>query len=240
MAKFKILMLNAGYFTHLNGSIENNILRSHRYLFNFDKTEEKFIKAFNEMVLKENPDLIFLMEVRKNQFKSIINKKYPFYDFDIKYTPKKVFRKMPRFDVQGNGFMAKEKLKFRKFFLKKGIKTLCYEIVLPNKTRLILFHFSLRPRTRIIQLKEIDDISKNYGAKIICGDFNTFKGISELEDFIKYSDLNLIQKEDTFPSFKPSKPLDLFVCSRNLKAKTRVLKDIKISDHLPVVLELDL
>ena len=62
------------------------------------------------MIEKEDPDLICLMEVRKNQIKHLMNKKYLFNNFNVKYSPKKPIRKIPRFDVQGNGFISKKEL----------------------------------------------------------------------------------------------------------------------------------
>jgi len=42
----------------------------------------------------------------------------------------------------------------------------------------------------------------------------------------------------TFPAYKPKRHLDLFLASREAKIQNlRVLTDVVLSDHLPVVLE---
>ena len=77
---------------------------------------------------------------------------------------------------------------------------------------------------------------------IICGDFNVFKGLSELDHLVAGGNLKIINgpNDKTFPSYKPKNVLDIFICSKNIDvAELRVLTDVKISDHLPVILEIN-
>lgn len=202
------------------------------------KVENNVLRKLKTIISAENPDLICLVEIEKNkQIKNLISDKYPFYDIDIKYGEDSILRKLPVFKVKGNAFISKQKLAFKKHYLKNGTKKLLYEIKLPNKISVILMHFSLEKNVRAKQFQEIWKMFANVKSKIICGDFNIFGGLSELDDFMKKADLKLAHENPTFPAFKPKRPLDLFLCSKNLKTKTKVLKT-QLSDHLPVILEL--
>jgi hypothetical protein len=240
MKKLKILLLNLGYLTNLNGSKKDYLLNSYRYLINSKKIQKGLIQKFKKTIKKQNPDLILLIEIRKNQVKELISKAYKFYDFETKYGKDSILRKLPLFKIQCNGFISKEKLNYKKGFLKYGTKKILYVIDLPKRIKLLLFHFSLNKKTREKQFKEITNLTKNYKYKIICGDFNISKGINEIKSFIKENDLKISNNMPTFSSFKPQKNLDLFLCSKALKTKSEVIGNLKISDHLPVVLEIDL
>ena len=240
MKKFKILLLNTGYLTSLNGSKKDYLLKSYRYIINSKKIQKEAIKRFKDITKKEKPDLILLIEIRKNQIKEIIPKNYKFYDSETKYGKNSILRKLPLFKIQCNGFISKNRLSFKKEYLKNGTKKILYIIDLPKRIKLFLFHFSLKKKVRIKQFEELENLVKNYKYKIICGDFNIYKGIDELNSLIKKADLKISNNKPTFPSFKPKKNLDIFLCSKELKIKSKVLNNLKISDHLPVVLEIDL
>jgi len=77
---------------------------------------------------------------------------------------------------------------------------------------------------------------------IICGDLNTLGGYEELKCLTEGSNLRIINgREDfTFPAYSPKKTLDFFICSNDLKIKEFRIINKKISDHLPVILEVEI
>ncbi len=238
--KFKILLLNLGYCTGINGSLAQYISKFYRYIFLHSKVEKMILNKFKKIVLEEDPDLICLTEIKQGkQIKTLINGKYFFYDIETKYGQKSILRKLPFFHNKGNAFISKHKLSFKKHYLINGTKKLLYEIIIPGNISLILMHFSLKKRARGKQFKEIQKMFSGTGQKIICGDFNILGGISELNCLANGLDLKLAHQEPTFPAFRPNKPLDLFLCSKNIKTKTRILNN-QLSDHLPVIVEISL
>jgi endonuclease/exonuclease/phosphatase family metal-dependent hydrolase len=74
---------------------------------------------------------------------------------------------------------------------------------------------------------------------IVCGDFNVFKGMNELHDLAEHAGLRIVNGHTrTFPTVKPRKALDLFLCPKDMQnVSARVITDMKMSDHLPVLLE---
>lgn len=232
----KILFLNLGYCKGLYGSLTQYILQSYRYLFTSKKIQKNIVDDFKKLIKKENPDIICIAEIEKGyQIKSLVDKKYPFYDFDVKYGANSFLRNIPFFRKNGNAFLSKKKIPFKRRFLKNGTKKLLYDITLPNKTQLLMFHYSLKKSVRPKQFEEVYDLIKNNKKNIVCGDFNV-KSYSEIESFAKKANLKLAGKGLTFPTSNPKEPRDFFLCSKNIKAKSRILKN-KLSDHLGVVLE---
>ncbi len=238
MKDYKILLLNLGYCTKLNGSTRDYITKFHRYSLLSKRKEAEVLDELKKLIFEEKPDLICLTEIKKGkQILSFANNNYPFYDIANKYGKKSFLRKIKPFEIRGNAIIAKESLIFKKHYLKNGTKKLLYEVILPNNTSLFLVHFSLNKKVRAKQFEEIHQTFKKIESKIVCGDFNIFKGLIEINSLMEKSNLRLSCKEPTFPAFKPKKNLDIFLLSKDLKTKTRVLNN-QLSDHLPVILEM--
>lgn len=240
MKKFKILLLNLGYCTKLNGSLSQYILKCHRYLFLSRKVQREVLRKLKDTIAKEEPDLVCLVEIKKGkQMKELVDGDYTFFDIENKYGRKSILRKLPFFYNKSNAFLSKDELSYKKYYLKNGVKKLIYEITLPNKTKLVLGHFSLKKNVRAKQFEEICKKYADVESKIICGDFNISKGITELDTLRDDLDLKCADKKPTFPAFYPKKSLDLFLCQRQLNLKAEVLRN-QLSDHLPVTLEVEL
>jgi endonuclease/exonuclease/phosphatase family metal-dependent hydrolase len=238
--KFKILLINLSYCIGVNGFFWQYIAKFHRYIFLPKIVERRILQELKDIIAKEDPDMICLVEIKQGkQIKALIDEEYPFYDMKTKYGEKSILRKTPFFYNKGNAFIAKEDFLFKLHYLKNGTKKLVYEIILPNKISLLLAHFSLGKRSRKKQLESIARLDLENKKRILCGDFNIFKGLGELDGLLEEGNLKIIDSNPTFPAYKPSKFLDLFLCSKKMKAKVRVLDD-QISDHLPVILEIPL
>ncbi len=240
MKKFKILLLNLGYCTELNGSLFDYLTKFYRYPFLPKKIENRVLEKLKLLIKEENPDLVCIPEIKQGkQITSLSNEEYTFVNVATKYGKKNILRKIKVFENKGNAMISKENLDFKKHYLKNGTKKLLLEATLPNGTRIFLMHFSLNKSIRAKQFKELYQQFSDFKSKIICGDFNIFEGTAELDDLSTKSQLKLSSQEATFPAFKPKKSLDLFLISNNLKTKTKVLKN-QLSDHLPVVIEIGL
>lgn len=237
--KYKILLLNLGYFSGLNGSLFDYVFKSWRYFFPSKKIVEKASANLQKIIFSENPDIICLVEVRGKHIKHLLGENYKFYDIETKYSQTGWARKLPFLKDQCDCFISKERVEFQKFFRKKGTKKLIYGINIPGGIRLLLSHFALGKKARAAQFDEIIGLMKKDGKTIICGDFNIFGGLPELDNLINKTGLEIVQKAPTFPAYSPKKSLDLFLVPKGLSPKTKVIK-ADISDHLPVSLEIEL
>jgi endonuclease/exonuclease/phosphatase family metal-dependent hydrolase len=237
--KFKILLINLGYCTGINGFFWQYAAKLHRYIFLPKIVEKRTLQKLKQVISREDPDMVCLVEIKKGkQVRSLISDQYLFHDVKIKYGEKSILKMCPFFYNKGNAFIAKENFSFKRHYLESGTKKLVYEIILPNNLSLFLVHLPLSKISRNKQLKSIAKLTEKNEQKIICGDFNILRGLKELESLLKGSDLKIIDPEPTFPAFKPRKFLDLFLCSGSIKATARVINS-QISDHLPVVLEIE-
>jgi endonuclease/exonuclease/phosphatase (EEP) superfamily protein YafD len=226
--KFKILLINLGYCTGLDGSIYDYLTKFYRFGFLPKKTEGRVIRKLKKLV--EDVDLVCMLEVKKEQFEKIQGDQYG--DVENKYGVGSLLRYLPFTRKNCNGFFAKRKIPYKKHYLKNGTKKLLYEIELPGGTRLVFAHFSLNSKVRRKQFKEINKMFE--GSRIVCGDFNIFKGVEEVKPLVD-NDLRIVSEEPTFPACSPRKPLDLFLCSKDLKCEVEVLDEV-LSDHSAVLL----
>ncbi len=235
----RILLYNVGYATALDGSMRNYVLKSYRYLYTPRRIIRKVRQALYTMLTSEQPDICCFVEVHRK--KAFVPRKPDYQGFHManKYGNRSMLRKLPFFRDNCNGFVAREDLNFDRLYLKSGTKKLVYRIDLQNDIKLFLVHFSLNRRTRAKQCQELSEMLRGYKKVVVCGDFNVFKGTGELETLAECSRLQIVNANAlTFPAVNPRRSLDLFLCSEDLgKVSARVLNDVQVSDHLPVMLE---
>ena len=237
--KFKILLLNFGYGTGLNGSVQNYIFSGNRYIHTSKKTQQNVLNRLNTLISEEKPDLICLIEIKKGQITTLLNDTYKYYDIETKYSPKSPLRNVGLFNQNSNAFISNKDVLFKKHYMKHGSKKLVYEINITDNLSIFMAHFSLKKNTRKKQFMEINNLIDTKKQTIVCGDFNIFNGVSEIKYLLSESNLKCAHNKPTFPAYKPKKSLDLFLCSKQLNINSRVLAN-QISDHLPVILEVKL
>ncbi len=228
MKKFKILLINLGYCTGLDGSIYDYFTKFYRFGFLPKRHEGRVIRKLKK--LAEDVDLICMLEVKSGQFEKIQGDWYG--DVENKYGVGSLLRYLLFTRENCNGFISKKKVPFKKHFLKNGTKKLLYEIEMPGGTKLVFAHFSLNSKVRRKQFGEINKMFD--GSRIVCGDFNIFKGVEEVKPLVE-SGLQVVSEEPTFPACSPRKPLDLFLCSKDLECEVEVLNEV-LSDHSAVLL----
>lgn len=236
----KILLLNAQYGLGMNGSIKEYCLHFYRYLYCPKKVHQSNCLKIRKLILREKPDVVFLMEANSKLLSHVLSNNKSFVSMENKYKEKGLLSKLPIFKHKNHAMITNKKIEFKKHYLKSGMKRLVYELNFENELSVFAMHFDLSKRARKKQMAELKTLIGNRKKVIICGDFNIFKGVMELDLLVKDEFLSLINTEGdkTFPAHKPKKSLDLFLCSKDMVVKNfKVLKD-KVSDHLPVLLEI--
>ena len=201
-------------------------------------------------------DVVALLEIRCDEKISQINKNQAKqiaevlnYDIisDIKYDKASWHRKMPFLKQQGNALLSKHELKVQNFhFFPFGVKRLIIEIEI-NDIAIFVVHLALGEKTRNQQLKYLTKLIKNLHDKnnksiVIAGDFNAFKGDSEIEllcNELKLSNANSGNVK-TFPAWAPRHQLDFILHSEDIKVNEfRVDHHIMFSDHLPLFIDFE-
>ncbi|TSC57971.1 MAG: Uncharacterized protein Greene041619_847 [Candidatus Peregrinibacteria bacterium Greene0416_19] len=240
---FRILLLNAGYCTELDGSLRDYFLRFYRYLHTPRRIVRRALRSLSGLLEGQKPDLCCFVEIHEQSQYLPHLQAYAYGDVENKYGIRSLLRRLPLFRHNCNGFLARKPMEFRKHYCRHGTKKLIYELELPHHVSLFLVHFALRARTRRKQCRDLAEILRQRRRVIVCGDFNTMQGDRELRDLLRSCRLRIANPPHapTFPAVRPRKALDLFLCSPGLKIKgVRVMDSIHLSDHLPVLLELQL
>jgi exonuclease III len=234
----RILLYNVGYGTGLDGSVKNYLLRFYRYFYTPRWIIRQVRQSLYNLLNREHPDVCCFIEVhRKHGF--IPHPHSYHFHADVKYGQKSILRRMPFFRDNCNAFCSRQPLKFEKKYFRNGTKKLIFDITLPGNLHLLVVHFSLRERTRRKQCKELQAMIADHSNVIICGDFNVFRGTRELKNLAESCGLRFINAHHaTFPTACPRKTLDMFLCPASMESVTaKVFNDIRVSDHLPVMLE---
>ena len=124
-------------------------------------------------------------------------------------------------------------------YLKNGGKKLVQEFVVQGIS-LFVVHLALRSSLRAKQLSEMTGLLKQCPRPhIVCGDLNIFKGLHEVQEFIRENHLTLVQTKATFPSIRPKVLIDLILVSDGICVKATDAPYALFSDHLPVWVEIE-
>jgi endonuclease/exonuclease/phosphatase family metal-dependent hydrolase len=102
-------------------------------------------------------------------------------------------------------------------------------------------HLSLTPRARRTQLEYLSTIIGEHPYVVLMGDLNCTPESGELKPLFKRGHLVAPRRAPcTFPSWQPERAIDHILVSRALTTVTLEAPAIRVSDHLPLALELDL
>jgi len=235
--KYKVLLSNIGYLTDIHGSGKHYASRFHRYVWTKHSVQKAVVDRFKKIITRENPDLVCFLEIKHDkQIIKFLDEDYSEHVAHSKYADTNFISKLFNFSDKGNGFLSKNSIPYEKYYLDNGTKRLVYHLTLPGDVNLIIGHFALSQRVRRKQFKELHERFGHLPRKIICGDFNIFKGEIELDELKRDARLLSAHQEFTFPTYNPNRTLDIVLHSKDLLLETNVLKD-KVSDHLPVMFE---
>ena len=200
-----------------------------------------------ELINKENIDIAAFMEIDGGSYRT----RYRNYLLSLSQLTKlknNVFfpvHHMGKLYNQGNGILTKyEVLESKNIkletrgenrYLSASKLKVDGQVINIFTTQLALGHVS-----RVKELQHISwIINETEGPVIFTGDLNTHNE-NEL-DILKNTRLKRIETPQTFPSWAPVRRLDYIFYSPDFElTNSYVLKDMKVSDHLPIVAELKL
>lgn len=241
----RFLVYNIAYGTGAPEAILERFWTMHRYLRASHTHLEKILKFIEE----SNPDVIGLIEVDtgsyrtnyNNQVEIIANHINHQHCCSIKYGRRFLSQVIPILKNQANAILTRKKIPQGNFhFLPVGFKKLIIEVIIDD-IRFFLVHLALQKKTRQLQLSYLEELARGKGPVIIAGDFNTFTGEKELN--ILKNHLRLVNPNHhnipTFPSWKPKRQLDFILCSKSLKISNFKIPNVKYSDHLPLILDVE-
>lgn len=102
-------------------------------------------------------------------------------------------------------------------------------------------HLSLSSKAQSQQLQFISADIKARPNVVMCGDLNLRASSGILKGFAESSGLEILTNLSTksHPSWAPKRDLDHILISSNLSAKSPMVHDVRISDHLPVSVTID-
>ncbi len=236
----KILIHNVGYFLGHNGLLLDYFKHSHRYISCNPKIRAHNLEQFRNLLATHDPDICGLIEIRENT--AVLEDLSQNHSCTIvtKYGTAHPLRALSAKSANSNAVLSREVLAVKTHYLSCGNKRLVLETE-KNGVNIFFVHLSLRKHIRQRQLRELQTLIADKLNVIVCGDFNIFGGFAELELFLRQTNLQLVsQAEDyTFPAARPTKAIDIFLCSTQLKVISVHVLDIVLSDHLPVLLEVD-
>jgi endonuclease/exonuclease/phosphatase family metal-dependent hydrolase len=240
----RILVYNIAYGTGAPKSYYDHINTASRYM----RTSHTHLDEIMKFIAKADPDVLGLVEIDTgsyrtkavNQVEKIATYLNHHHQSSVKYKHKFLAKTLPIFRNQANAILTKDKMPQGKFhYFSRGVKRLIIEVNVGG-LRFFLVHLALRKEVRKIQLAHLAKLAKGRVPVIIAGDFNTFSGAQEIEEF--QDSLGLINPNidalPTFPSWKPKKQLDFILCSKYLKIRNFEIPKVKFSDHLPLILDL--
>jgi endonuclease/exonuclease/phosphatase family metal-dependent hydrolase len=239
------MIYNIAYGTGSAGTMLGSIGTSYRYL----RSTERNLESLAEFIQSQNPDIVGLLEVDTgsyrtgalNQAEEIASKLSHYHLSSVKYSGGSFGRVIPILRHQANAVLTREAVDRNLFhFFDTGFKRLVIEVEY-HDVALFLVHLSLRKSVRKRQLVMLADLIGDRRQVVVAGDFNALSGAEELRglrETIGLKSANLAGIP-TFPSWAPRKELDFILHSDDLELRDFSIPDVKFSDHLPLVVEMD-
>ena len=110
-----------------------------------------------------------------------------------------------------------------------------------NSLAVIIMHLSLSPRARSKQLAYISEVVNEHDHAIIMGDMNCKLASKEMRLLFNRTDLREpVEETFTFPSWRPQHHIDHILVTSKLQVKSVKALNHAYSDHLPIMMELQL
>ncbi len=244
----KILLHNVGYFRGMNGSAKDALMHWPRLFYCPHDVQRAAMDELGAIIDRERPDVAAIIEVNRGSVDNgyldqtvVIGKRFHGGKTVEKYDPETGHSAWWFLAGKSNALFSNLPATLEHFYLSYGTKRLVLVARLEEFTLYAVHLATVKPSVRARQLAELAKrIAATPGPVIVCGDFNVFGGMAELEPLMALG-LHPTSTEPTFTASYPHFPIDLFLVSRDLRdrVRTRVLSDVAYSDHLPVILEVD-
>ncbi len=238
----KVLLYNLAYCTGVDGSARRYVSHGFRHLVGPLRKRKHHIDSLHELIEREKPDVCCFVEIDSDA--PIIDRllqKYKYSDVSNKYRAGSFFSRAPFYKKKSSCVLSTKPFSVQRHYFERGFKRLLIEAQFDNGFSIFLSHNSLLRWVRKHQFHVVSSLAGKRQKSITCGDYNIFAGTKELAPFHAMGmKLANDPAHGTFPSHRPKKMLDVFVTSPDVQVKSvRVLKDVTLSDHLPVVLEVE-
>ena len=110
-----------------------------------------------------------------------------------------------------------------------------------NSLNVFVLHLALSRRARLSQLDYISDFVNDSANAILMGDLYCKANSDEMKLLFRKTQLHRSEYEcHTFPSWRPHQPIDHILVSSGLKVLSTEALPNAYSDHLPIVMEVEL
>ena len=204
-----------------------------------------------DFIKSVNPDITGLIEVdsgsfrshRNNQARLLAEEIQHHHIFGNKYSGNSMVRKLPLFNKQGNAFLTNQNIRSLRFhYFNRGFKRLVIEAELEEFTTFVV-HLSLQYRNRQEQLRDLYAlVRRSEKPVIVAGDFNVFRGESELSHFLGETGLLNANAagRPSYPSRAPRRQLDFILHSPEIEAHRFEAPKVPFSDHIPLIWDFEI
>lgn len=244
----KILFYNLGYCRGITGSFKSYVKNSAALAYHTEKSQRKVLDEVLSVVHAEQPDVFAYAEVslgalRNQRFNQHSYLKQQLSQMQAESSASKygksVFRTLPFHAGNGNGAVSFVPAVMKQHYLQRSRKKLVV-IIETELATIFSVHLPLVSADRKAQLAELVElVNECEGDVVVCGDFNIFGGMSELEYVLSATNLQVAgERERTYPSHNPRIELDVFLYrfyDPDINPQCTVI-EATASDHLPVTL----
>jgi endonuclease/exonuclease/phosphatase family metal-dependent hydrolase len=255
----KLLSVNAGYLLDYDGSLSGYALRPHRAMVGSEQAESHATERLRDVLVDEQPDVACLLEVDQGSLRTSTDGQVQgladmLADHGLAYRPwagtkygdSGVVAEMPVLGHLSNGVLVRDELDatVEAHHLETGPKRLVTEVRLDGLS-VFSVHLAMSGRGRRRQLVEIADLVTRRDRVVLCGDFNAYGGLDEVEDHLAETGLVLQDPGETVPSrpldgfVTETRTLDAFLTSPDIAVSRCTAVPVQVSDHRPIVLEFE-
>lgn len=246
----KVLFYNLGYGRGHDGSLVSYTVHAHRFVHHSRRQQRRVLDQVIRLIEIEQPDVFAYAEVSTGSFRNgrfdqhryLIDqlKKRSVVDAAVSKYGETLLTSLPFHTGNCNGIISFQSADIAEQYLTGSRKKLVFRVDLGTVT-LFAVHLPLISADRRQQLVELAAlVNATDGDVVVCGDFNIFDGLDELELLTRYTSLTVAGNGAlTYPSAAPRLQLDVFLYRLAGANPQPVLRTIPLlaSDHLPISLE---
>ena len=254
----KVMSVNAGYLLDYDGSLSGYALRPHRAMVGSAEAERRATERLVDAIADEHPDVVALVEVDQGSVRTSTDGQVAAVaealadrglayraQADTKYGDG-VVAGLPVLEHLSNGVLVREDLDatVETHHLDHGPKRLVTEVRV-GELSVFGVHLAMSGRGRRKQLAELADLVADRERVVVCGDFNAYDGLEEVEETLGAAGLVLHDPGETVPPrpldgiVTETRTLDLFLTSPEIAVTRCAVIPVQVSDHRPIVLEFE-